>query len=83
MTDPNARAALSEMDRAGLIRSAAPEPLLGHVAGIGATLIVTDTRVIVVRQELIFRPRSGVRAWPLRSIRDIALVASRRGSGVS
>ena len=61
--------------------SAAPEPLLDHVAGIGATLILTATRVIVVRQGAHFRPRSGVRAWPLRSIGEIQLVASRRGSG--
>ena len=78
---PNARGTLSDADRAALARSAAPEQLLDHVAGIGATLILTETRVIVVRQGAHFRPRSGVRAWPLRSIREIQLVASRRGSG--
>jgi hypothetical protein len=78
---PNTRGALSEADRAVLATSAEPEPLLDHVAGIGATLILTETRVIVVRQGAHFRPRSGVRAWPLRSISEIRLIASRRGSG--
>ena len=78
---PSTRGHLTDSDRANLVSSAAPEPLLDHVAGVGATLILTETRVIVVRQGAHFRPRSGVRAWPLRSIRDIRLVASRRGSG--
>jgi hypothetical protein len=61
--------------------AAAAETILGQVEGLGATLVVTATRVIVVRQGAHFRPRSGVRAWPIDSLRAVQLVAPRNGNG--
>jgi hypothetical protein len=78
---PNPTGFPPDADRAFLAGAASPESVLDQVSGIGATLLVTETRLIVVRQGAHFRPRTGVRAWPLTSIRDIRLVASRRGSG--
>jgi hypothetical protein len=78
---PNPRGSRQDAERAFLVRSASPEPLLDQVSGIGATLLLTETRVIVVRQGAHFRPRTGVRSWPLASLRDIRLVASQRGGG--
>jgi hypothetical protein len=57
------------------------EPVVDEVAGLGATLLLTPTRVVVVRQGAHFRPRNGVRAWPFGAFRDIQVEAPRHGSG--
>jgi len=57
------------------------EEIDDEVAGLGAALVLTPTRVIVVRQGAHFRPSSGVRAWPYRVIRAVQLTPSRHGSG--
>jgi hypothetical protein len=57
------------------------EPVVDEVAGLGATLLLTETRVIVVRQGAHFRPRNGVRAWPFGAFRDIQVESPRHGSG--
>ena len=35
------------------------------VDAVGCTLVLTDRRLLVVRDGASFRPRSGVRSWPL------------------
>ena len=57
------------------------EPVVDEVAGLGATLLLTPTRVVVVRQGAHFRPRNGVRAWPFGAFRDIQVESPRHGSG--
>jgi hypothetical protein len=57
------------------------EPVVDEVPGLGATLLLTATRVVVVRQGAHFRPRNGVRAWPFGAFRDIQLESPRHGSG--
>lgn len=57
------------------------EPVVDEVAGLGATLLLTATRVVVVREGAHFRPRNGVRAWPFGAFRDIQLESPRHGSG--
>jgi hypothetical protein len=64
-----------------LLAVAASEAILDQVEGLGATFLVTETRVIVVRQGAHFRPRTGVRAWPLDGLRAVQLVAPRNGNG--
>jgi hypothetical protein len=61
--------------------AAAGEVVLEQVEGLGATLVVTATRVILVRQGAHFRPRTGVREWPLGSLRDVRLAPPRNGNG--
>jgi hypothetical protein len=51
------------------------------VVGLGAALIVTASRAIVVRQRAHVRPRSGIRSWPLGTIREVRLLSPRRGNG--
>ncbi len=44
-------------------------------AAVGSTLVMTDRRLFVVRDGARFRPRSGVRWWPLE--RDLTLRLAR------
>jgi hypothetical protein len=60
---------------------AASEPILDQVKGLGATLLLTTTRVIVVRQGAHFRPRTGVRAWSLDGLAAAQLAPPRNGNG--
>ena len=57
------------------------EDVLDQVSGLGATLIITPTRVVLVRQGAQYRPRSGVRSWPYTALRDVQLVPPRHGNG--
>jgi hypothetical protein len=61
--------------------AAAGEPVIEQVEGLGASLVVTPSRAIVVRQGAHFRPRNGVREWPLSSLRDVHLSPPRNGNG--
>jgi len=64
-----------------LLAAAGGETVLHHVEGVGAALIVTATRAIVVRQGAHFRPRNGVRDWPLNALQDAQLIAPYHGNG--
>lgn len=57
------------------------EEIDDEVSGLGAALVLTPTRVIVVRQGAHFRPSSGVRAWPYRVIRSVQITPARHGNG--
>jgi hypothetical protein len=57
------------------------EEVVDEVSGLGATLALTPTRVVVVRQGASFRPISGVRSWPYRAIRAVQLSPLTHGSG--
>jgi len=50
------------------------------VSGLGATVAVTATRVVIVRYGAMWRPRNGLRAWPHGEV-DVRLEAPKRGSG--
>jgi hypothetical protein len=56
------------------------EPELDRVTGLGASLVVTETRVVLIRDGANRRPRSGVRAWPHAGI-QVHLDPPRRGGG--
>ena len=77
---PSRRPIPSERDRAFLAAAASGEAVVDHVEGLGATLIVTGSQVIVVRQGAYFRPRTGIRSWPLLSIREVQLAPPRNGN---
>ena len=55
--------------------------IVDHVSGLGATLILTRTHAVVVREGAHFRPRSGVRAWTYAELRDVQLTGPRHGNG--
>jgi hypothetical protein len=56
------------------------EPVLDQVTGLGARLVVTATRVVVIRDGSSRRPRTGIRAWPLDAI-HVRLERPRHGAG--
>jgi hypothetical protein len=78
---PRPRLTGTENDYAFLAASASGEPVVDHVEGLGATLVLTATRAIVVRQGAHFRPRNGVRSWPLSGLREVNLAPPRNGNG--
>lgn len=57
------------------------EDVLDQVVGLGATLIITPTRAVLVRQGAQYRPRSGVRSWPYSTLRDVQVMPPRHGNG--
>ena len=57
------------------------EDVVDQVSGLGATLIITPTRAVLIRQGAQFRPRSGVRSWPYSTLRDVQVVPPRHGNG--
>ena len=57
------------------------ESITDQVEGLGAVLVLTPTRTILVRQGAHFRPRNGVREWALSSLRDAQLAPPRNGNG--
>ena len=57
------------------------EDVVDQVPGLGATLILTPTRAVLIRQGAQYRPRSGVRSWAYSTIRDVQVVPPRHGNG--
>jgi hypothetical protein len=55
------------------------EELVGRLDGRGATLLLTQRRVVIVREGSGFRPRSGIRSWPYSSITGVTLSPPKRG----
>ena len=56
------------------------EEIDDEVSGLGASLVLTPTRVIVIRQGAHFRPSTGVRVWPYDTIRAVQLSPSKHGN---
>lgn len=56
------------------------EPSLAQIAGVGSTIVVTPTRVVLIRQGAHLRPASGVRSWPHGAI-QVRLERPRHGTG--
>lgn len=57
----------------------AEETVLATLKGVGASLELTERRIVIVRDGSDFRPRSGVRSWQYASILDVSLSQPRRG----
>jgi hypothetical protein len=66
---------------AKLANAGVDEEIVDMVGGLGATLVLTATRAIVIRQGSHFRPRSGVRSWAYDEIRDVYLQSPTHGNG--
>jgi hypothetical protein len=41
------------------------EQVVGGLASLSAALVLTDRRLVIIREGWRHRPRSGIRAWPL------------------
>ena len=57
----------------------ADEEPVARLTGVGASLIVTDRRVVIVRDGSGFRPRSGTRSWPYESVLRVSISEPMRG----
>ncbi len=57
------------------------EEIVDLLPGLGASLVVTSARVMVIREGTHFRPRNGIRSWPHGELRDVSLALPRRGHG--
>jgi hypothetical protein len=57
------------------------EAVVDEVSGLGAKLIITPTRAVLIRQGAQYRPRSGIRSWPYSTMRDVQVVPPRHGNG--
>jgi hypothetical protein len=60
----------------------APTERLTHgVPAVGCTVALTTRRLLVIRDGSAFRPKSGVREWPLDVALDVTPRLVRHGSG--
>jgi hypothetical protein len=55
------------------------EVVVAVLAGDGATLSATETRVVIVRDGSEYRPKSGVRSWPYEQVSSVQLSRPQRG----
>jgi hypothetical protein len=55
------------------------EAVVARLTGLGASLFVTERRLVIVREGAEHRPRTGVRSWPYRAIHEVSLSPLRRG----
>ena len=56
---------IADRDDDVVTTAVAGETVMDQVEGLGAVLLLTPTRAILVRQGAHFRPRNGVREWAL------------------
>ena len=54
------------------------EEILGAISSWSAALVLTDRRLMIVRQGWRHRPKTGVRSWPLN--RDLMIRIAPRGT---
>jgi hypothetical protein len=57
------------------------EEVAARLDGAGAILLVTQRRVVLIREGSEFRPRSGIRWWPYDSIVEVSLSKPMGGQG--
>ncbi|HEX7472818.1 MAG TPA: hypothetical protein VF323_07030 [Candidatus Limnocylindrales bacterium] len=57
------------------------EAVVAAVPSVGSALILTDQRLVIIRDGRSFRPRTGVRDWPLGPSLRIQVGPLRNGSG--
>ena len=57
------------------------ESVVAALPSIGSALVLTERRLIIIRDGRSFRPRSGVRDWPLGPALRIQVGPLRNGSG--
>ena len=71
---------MNELPRESELQALVGETMLESVPGVGASLAVTATRVVVVRDGAERRPRTGLRAWSHGAI-EARLEPPRGGNG--
>jgi hypothetical protein len=73
---------LPEATRVAIDPFLAPGERVTHiVTAVGCSLLLTERQLILVREGLNYRPRSGVQTWPLDATLSIRTTPVRHGSG--
>jgi hypothetical protein len=73
---------LSEDARAAISSVLAPSEEVALVApAVGCTLVLTDRQLLLVREGVAYRPRSGVRTWVIDRTLSVRLAPVRKTSG--
>ena len=57
------------------------ESILGALPSLGSALVLSDRRLIIIRDGRAFRPRTGIRSWPLGPGLQVELGPLRNGAG--
>ena len=57
------------------------ESVLAALPSIGSALVLSDQRLIIIRDGRAFRPRTGIRSWPLGPTFQVELGPLRNGAG--
>ncbi|MEA2631358.1 MAG: hypothetical protein QOE66_1577 [Chloroflexota bacterium] len=68
-----------ELSLRGILESG--EPVLGALTSLAGTLVLTDRRVVIVREGRGYRPQSGIRSWAISNELDLRYGAPRGGMG--
>jgi hypothetical protein len=58
------------------------ELIVAVLPGVGASLVATNQRVLIVRTGADFRPRNGVQSWAYARIVGVSLSPPMRGQAV-
>jgi hypothetical protein len=58
------------------------EVVMAVLSGLGASLVATNQRVVIVREGADFRPRNGVQSWAYARIVGVSLSPPMRGQSV-
>lgn len=73
---------LPEATRAALRPVLDPnERVVRYVKAVGCALVLTERSLILVREGLDYRPRSGVQTWPLDRLLTVRAMPVRRRTG--
>jgi hypothetical protein len=57
------------------------EDVLGAVTTLAGTLVLTDRRVVILREGRTFRPATGIRSWGLTPANEMTFGPPRGGVG--
>jgi len=57
------------------------ESVIAALPSLGSALVLSDRRLIIIRDGRTFRPRTGVRSWPLDPTLKVELGPLRNGAG--
>jgi hypothetical protein len=80
--EPTLMDGLSDAARAALVQHIEPGERVERILpAVGCTLIMTQRRLVLVRDGATFRRRTGVQSWPLDDRLDLQLTPIRRGTG--
>ena len=74
--------AMPQATRAAVQTILVPGELITQVVtAVGCSLVLSERQLILVRQGLNYRPRSGVQSWPLDRTLTVRTTAVRHGTG--